>query len=167
MGGFSGQLPTFCMGKSMAKKDEQLKAELAELFERPLAHQKCELADMVISRYRNNVTLRVFVYGEGGVSLDKCATLSRLIGEVLEETELFESGYVLEVSSPGLDRPLTTARDFHFRAGETVKIRFADTKRKKITADIVAASETAVTFTDGTEEFEIPLAEIDQAKIVF
>ena len=50
------------MGKSMAKKDEQLKAELAELFERPLAHQQCELADLVLSRYRNNVTLRVFVY---------------------------------------------------------------------------------------------------------
>lgn len=155
------------MGKSMAKKDEQLKATLTELFERPLAHQHCELADLVISRYRNNVTLRVFVYGEGGVSLEKCAALSRLIGDILEDTELFENGYVLEVSSPGLDRPLTTARDFHFRAGETVKIRFADSKRKKITAEIVAAGETAVTFTDGQETFEIPLADIDQATIVF
>jgi len=155
------------MGKSMAARDEQLKARLAELFARPLAQHGCELADMVISRYRNNVTLRVFVYGEGGVSLDTCAALSRLIGDVLENTELFESGYTLEVSSPGLDRPLTTARDFHYRAGETVRVRFVEKKRKKITAEILSADETTVTLRSDTEEIQIPLAEIDQATIVF
>ena len=101
------------------------------------------------------------------MSLEKCANLSRLIGDVLEETQLFEDGYVLEVSSPGLDRPLTTARDFYFRNGETVRVRFADKKRKKITARIVAAGDVSVTFADDEQEFEIPLAEIEQATIVF
>lgn len=137
------------------------------MLERPLAHFKCELADLVISRYKSSVTLRVFIYAEAGVTLELCSDVSRVIGEQLEETELFEDGYTLEVSSPGLDRPLTTARDFYYRAGETVRVRFADKKRKKITARIVAATAETVTFADDTGEFSIALAEIDQATIVF
>ena len=151
----------------MTQKDDRLKSEITAILARPLAHFKGELADLVISRYKSEVTLRVFVYTKERMTLDACADLSRVIGEQIDETELFEDGYTLEVSSPGLDRPLTTARDFYYRAGETVRVRFADKKRKKITARIVAATEDAVTFSDDAEEFIIPLADIDQATIVF
>lgn len=167
MGGSSGQLPTFCMADLMTQKDDRLKAEITAVIERPLAHFKCELAELVLSRYKSSTTLRVFVYSEERITLDMCADLSRVIGEQIDETELFEDGYTLEVSSPGLDRPLTTARDFYFRAGETVRVRFTDKKRKKITARIVAATKDAVTFADDAEDFVIPLADIDQATIVF
>jgi ribosome maturation factor RimP len=155
------------MANPMTQKDDRLKSEVVAVMERPLAHFKCELADLVISRYKSSVTLRVFIYAEAGVTLELCSDVSRVIGEQLEETELLEDGYTLEVSSPGLDRPLTTVRDFYYRAGETVRVRFADKKRKKITARIVVAAENTVTFADDTGEFDIPLAEIDQATIVF
>ncbi|MCM2272032.1 MAG: ribosome maturation factor RimP, partial [candidate division Zixibacteria bacterium] len=88
-------------------------------------------------------------------------------GEVIDGTDLFERGYTLEVSSPGLDRPLTTARDFRFRIGETVKIGFVDPKRKAVTAEIISTTGDAVVFRNATGEFTLPLVEIDKAKIVF
>ena len=148
-------------------KDEALKDRIGDIVAEPLKRENCELADIKISRYKHNVTLRLFVYGEGGVDLARCAHLSRLIGDRLDAEQVFDDAYTLEVSSPGLDRPLVTARDFHYRAGETVRVSFADRKRKKITAEIVSATDDAVTFSADAETFTVPLAEIDQAKIVF
>ena len=144
-----------------------LKQRVLDLIEPRLATEGCEIADMALSLYRTSVTLRVFVYCEQGPTLEQCSHLSRVIGEVIDGTDLFERGYTLEVSSPGLDRPLTTGRDFRFRIGETVKIGFVDPKRKAVTAEIISTTGDAVVFRDATGEFTLPLAEIDKAKIVF
>lgn len=142
---------------------EDQKQKVIDLIERPLREQGVEIAEVVLSRYKSSATLRVFVYG---ASLADCARLSHEIGELIEGTNLFAGGYTLEVSSPGLDRPLTTARDFEHRIGETVKIFFTDPKRKQVTAEIVSASEDQVEFADDSGSFTVPLAEIDRAKIV-
>ncbi|MBD3401625.1 hypothetical protein GF420_01915 [candidate division GN15 bacterium] len=147
--------------------DQKLKDQLAGLVAAPLQAEDCELADIVLSRYKSSVTLRFFVYCQGGVSLDMCARLSRAIGDLIDRTDWFERGYTLEVSSPGLDRPLSTEQDFRYRVGETVKVLFADPKRKKVTAEIAAVSDGQVTFTQGEEEFTVPLTEISKATIVF
>ncbi len=147
-------------------KDET-KQELAGLIVDPLAQAGYELADVVLSHYKSNVTVRVFVYGSEGVTLDACARLSRLVGDVIEETELFADGYTLEVSSPGLDRPLKTARDFKYRVGETVKIEFVEKARKRLRAEIVSADDHSVTLKQGDEAVTIDLTDIEMAKIVF
>ncbi len=148
-------------------RDQELKDRIAELVTAPLATERCELADIVLSRYKSSVTLKLFVYGGDGVDLDRCARLSRAVGDLIDNTDWFENGYTLEVSSPGLDRPLTTERDFRFRVGETVRVQFADPARKKVTAEIVSAGDGTVTFSDGTETLSVPLAEIKKATIVF
>ncbi len=137
------------------------------MIEGPLASEGCDLADVVLSRYKSAFTLKLFVYSEKGTSIDECARLSRLVGDLIEGTDLMESGYTLEVSSPGLDRPLKTLRDFQFRVGETVRISFAEKGKKKRTAEIAAASEDGIDFKDEDEAFRLDLAEIEQAKIVF
>jgi len=146
---------------------DELKGKIIELIEQPLAAEGAELADLVLSRYKSATTLRLFVYSERGVSIDECARLSRLVGDIIDGTDLFSSGYTLEVSSPGLDRPLKTARDFKFRVGETVRLEFVDKGRKKLTGEIVAAGDEQIQVTDGSEVFNLGLAEIKQAKIVF
>jgi ribosome maturation factor RimP len=146
---------------------DALKDKVIGLIQGPLEAEGFEIADMALSRYRTEVTLRVFVYGTKGPDLATCARLSHLIGEVIDGTDLFENGYALEVSSPGLDRPLTTPRDFKYRVGETVRIEFTDPKRKKQTATIIAVTGDSVEFKDDTDSFTVPLAEIGRAKIVF
>ncbi|MBD3332433.1 hypothetical protein GF356_06260 [candidate division GN15 bacterium] len=145
---------------------EKMKARITELVTEPLRQLDCELADISLSRYKNNWTLRLYVYADGGVTVDLCAQASRLVGELIEESDLFADGYTLEVSSPGLDRPLATEQDFRYRVGEQVKILFADRSRKKLRAKIVGYADGQVELDTETETIRIPLAEIDKAEII-
>jgi len=147
-------------------KDE-LKDKIRQIVEKPLLDEGCEIAEVVVSRYKKNTTVRLFVYCENGTTIDECARLSRIVGDVIDGTDLLESRYTLEVSSPGLDRPLKSARDFRFRVGETVAVEFVDNSRKKVTARIVGASADEVDFEDETGLFKVGLAEIERAKIIF
>ena len=147
--------------------NDSVKNKVIELIEGPLTEEGCELADVVLSRYKNNSTLKIFVYSANGVDIDECARLSRIVGDVIDSADLLESGYTLEVSSPGLDRPLNTSCDFKYRVGETVRIHFIDPKRKKITAEIVSADENSVALKDENDTFEIELADIEKAKIIY
>ena len=147
--------------------DSELKSQVSDLIEKPLLDRGYELADMVLSRYKSQVTLKLFVYSTDGVTLDACAQLSRLVGDLIEGTELFADGYLLEVSSPGLDRPLKTARDFKFRVGETVRLHFSEKGRKKVTAEIVGLDGDLVLFRNEDGAFSVRLDELDEAKIIF
>jgi ribosome maturation factor RimP len=141
---------------------------ILELVREPLAHEGFEVVDMALSRYRTSTTLRLYVHGtNGGPSLGQCSHLSSLVGEIIDGTELFKNGYTLEVSSPGLDRPLITAKDYSYRIGETVRLEFVDPKRKKQTAEIVGVTEEHIEFRDENGSFSIPVIEIARAKIVF
>jgi len=137
------------------------------LIEKPLRQERCEIVDLLLSRYRNNWTLKLFIFSEGGTTIDECARISRIVGDVIDGTSLFESGYTLEVSSPGLDRPLETARDFMYRIGETVIIEFEDPLKKQEKAVILSVTDSDVQFKNSTGVFTIGLAEIKKATIVF
>ena len=79
-------------------------------------------------------TLTVYIDTEGGVDLNTCEKFHRAIDPVLDEVNpTFDAPYTLNVSSPGLDRPLKTARDFQKRMGERVEVKlFAPLKGKKL-----------------------------------
>lgn len=78
-----------------------------------LAARALELVDLLLIRQGRELSLRVLVdKPEGGISLGECASLNSEIGNLLDEKGVMEESYVLEVSSPGLDRPLSTKADF-------------------------------------------------------
>lgn len=133
----------------------------------PLADEGFEIVDVSMSRYRNQVTLRVYIYAEGGTTLEQCAKASGIVGDMVDGTDMFRSGYTLEVSSPGLDRPLKTVGDFRYRVGETVRIDSTEKDQKPVTAEIVEAGDTVIRFRNDSGEFTLPLSSIAQAKIVF
>lgn len=143
-----------------------VKQRVADLLGGPIAEAGFVLAEVVVAQYKSNVTVRVFVYGEHGVSIDDCAHLSRLVGDLIDGTELFDNGYTLEVSSPGLDRPLTGPLDYRYRVGETIKVDFVDRARKSIRAVIKAAGEQSVELDGDDGPFTVELAEIKKAQIV-
>ncbi|MEU8523114.1 ribosome maturation factor RimP [Streptomyces sp. NBC_01216] len=94
----------------------------------PLVHAKdLDLEEIEVSRAGRRGLLRVIVDSDEGVELDACAELSRAISEKLDETDAMGEGeYVLEVSSPGADRPLTQTRHYVRATGRLVKLRLTD-----------------------------------------
>lgn len=82
-----------------------------------------ELADLEFKREGRDWFLRFFLDKPGGITLDDCAEVSREISALLEVEDPIECAYRLEVSSPGLDRPLKRAADYQRFIGEMVKIK--------------------------------------------
>ncbi|MFC8508253.1 ribosome maturation factor RimP [Streptomyces sp. NPDC057411] len=94
----------------------------------PLVHAKdLDLEEIEVSRAGRRGLLRVIVDSDEGVELDACAELSRVISEKLDETDAMGEGeYVLEVSSPGADRPLTQHRHYVRATGRLVKLNLTE-----------------------------------------
>lgn len=101
-------------------------AEIVERIEqviRPLLESEAvELVDLNLGGSRRRRLLRVFVDRLGGITLDDCARLNRMIGNALDVEDPIEGSYVLEVSSPGLDRLLKTERDYARSTGRKVRV---------------------------------------------
>ena len=81
-----------------------------------------ELVEVQFRQESSGWVLRVIIHKQGGVSVDDCARVSRELSHLLDVEDLIPQKYHLEVSSPGLDRPLKTERDFLRNKGEKVKL---------------------------------------------
>ncbi|MBL7092012.1 MAG: ribosome maturation factor RimP [Candidatus Omnitrophica bacterium] len=97
---------------------EQIKKQVLLL----LTKEAVELVDLSISRGRRRSVIRLLVDKPGGITLDECARLNQEIGRLIERENIIQESYVLEVSSPGLDRPMESTRDFQRCLGQLVKI---------------------------------------------
>jgi ribosome maturation factor RimP len=97
--------------------------EIFALIGKVVAEQGAELVDVESAGSGRRPVLRVYVDVPGGTTADACARLSREIEARLEASGLVGARYVLEVSSPGLDRPLRTRRDFARLLGREVEVR--------------------------------------------
>jgi ribosome maturation factor RimP len=90
----------------------------------PLLEQKGrELVDLEFRREGRDWLLRLFIDQPGGITLEDCVEVSREVGVILEVEDPIKSGYRLEVSSPGIERPLTRLSDFERFAGRLAKLR--------------------------------------------
>lgn len=114
----------------------------------------------------------VWVYLDGeerGVNLDECAEISRELGFLIDAHELLGDKYRLNVSSPGLSRPLTDKRQYTRNIERTLKLRFRKENEEvgKLEGVITKVSDTAVLITkDKDEKKEIPFDSIIEAKII-
>ncbi len=103
------------------------------------------------------------------LTLDDCARLSRRLSEVLDEADPIESAYRLEVSSPGIDRPLTRLKDFDDWQGHEAKISLAEklNGRKQFTGALLGTDgEDVLIEVAGPGETRLPFAAIHSAKLV-
>ena len=109
----------------------------------------------------------------GQLLLGECAALSRRISDRIDEAEdagevLIEEAYRLEVSSPGIDRPLTRLKDWVRFAGHVARVELAlpIDGRRRCSAIIVEANEARVILRDAKGDFEVPMPDIRRAKLV-
>jgi ribosome maturation factor RimP len=101
---------------------ETLSKRVVELLESYLQIQGVELVELQLQQQGDRWFVRVFVDMEGGISLEDCRRLSAEIGQLLEAEDVIPISYILEVSSPGLDRPLRTGRDFQRQSQRMVTV---------------------------------------------
>lgn len=135
----------------------------------PLAEEKgLFLVDVEVNL---NSKPEVWVYLDAedrGVNLDECADISRELGFLMDAHELFEGKYLLNVSSPGLSRPLSDQRQYKKNEGRSAKIKFKQgDKYEKIKGSIVSVNADGVTVENGKEgTVHISFDDIMETKIV-
>ena len=112
--------------------------------------------------------LRVFIDCKTGITVRDCETASRQIGAVLDVEDPIPESYLLEVSSPGLDRPLLTAEHFVRFTGHPVRLRTTEPLdgRRGWKGRLVGCREGNVVVREGNEEQVIPLDRIRKANLV-
>jgi len=152
---------------------EKLKKEIKSLVE----EDGMEMVDLKFFEGGPASVLKIYVDRAGGVTVDQCANLSRKISDFLDMEDLIPSRYRLEVSSPGLDRPLVSGADFKRKIGEKVKVFLNEEvggkmellgKIKNFEGEnlFLLIESPASRLDEGTEEI-IPLKNVAKAKIMF
>ncbi len=156
--------PLFCCKvKNMAIDIEIIKKIVLPVLE----EMDLELVDLEILGNSRKRIIRIYIHRQGGVKLEQCEKTSRTIAEILERDDVIQERYVLEVSSPGLTRPLKTARDFERNIGEKVKVVLGDEEKSlEKTGTIHTVEAEQVVLTDGDKEHVFNITELKSAKII-
>lgn len=148
------------------QKDE-LVNELRPIIENYLKEVGKELVDLIYRYEGRDLFLKILADNlEGGITLEECAKLNNEIGKILEERNILEQSYILEVSSPGLDRPLKTKNDFSRCIDRKVKFFLKEPINGKIEWDatINKVEEDSIYVEIDGQISEFPLSKINKAK---
>lgn len=94
-----------------------------DILQNEISEQGFELVEVEHATQHSRETLRIFVDKEGGVTIDDCAELSRYLSAYLDVQDVLTTEYVLEVSSPGIDRPVRKESDFERFRGEQIRVQ--------------------------------------------
>jgi ribosome maturation factor RimP len=153
----------------LGRKEEIL--EKVRQLAAPLAAQEgLELVDVEIGGGGGRQTLRLFIDKAGGVTLDDCTSVSRAVSTALDVEDPLQGAYDLEVSSPGLDRPLRTPEHFEQFQGSKVRVKtFGPVpeceNRKTFVGILKGYGDGAVVVDVDGKEFRIPHAQISKANV--
>ena len=150
-------------------------SRVSELAEPLAASLGLELAEVEYKQEVGRMVLRIFIDRDGGVSIDDCSAMSRELAEILDVEDFIRGHYNLEVSSPGLNRPLKKPSDFERFTGRLVKIRTfelladdAGNNRKTFTGELLGleGGVVRVKLTEG-QSASIPLEKVAKANLEF
>lgn len=129
-----------------------------------------ELVDLEWKRETGGWVLRVFIDGPGGVTLEDCSRVSHTLSATLDVSDVISATYSLEVSSPGLDRPLKKESDFRRALGQKAKIRTkhpVGESRRNFSGKLVSVDNGLVKIDVGDQICEVPIADVEKANLVF
>ena len=136
-------------------KREEYEARTEEFLLPLMAEHQFELVDVEYVKEAGTWYLRAYIDKEGGIAVDDCEVISRKLSEWLDEKDFITDSYILEVSSPGLGRPLKKEKDFARSIGKEVEIKLyrALNKQKDFTGILRSYDKESVTIEqeDGTE----------------
>lgn len=154
----------------MARDDERLPGRVRDLA-RPLADElDVDLVDVEVKGQPGRRVVKLIAdHVEPGVGLDvdTIASLSRRVGDALDEVDLVPGAYTLEVTSPGATRPLRSGRDFVRNLGREVRVHMREgVSPGEHRGEVVAADDEHLTLATRGGQQQVPLADVDHGKVV-
>ena len=146
-----------------------IEEEAAKIATPILDSYNMELVDIEYRREHGGWILRLYIDKEGGVTLDDCGMISRELGTVIEVEELIDHHYNLEVSSPGITRPLKKVSDFVRFKGQYAKIKLyeAINGEKSFVAIIKDINNEEICFDKDGKEIKVASSAIAKANLEF
>lgn len=132
-----------------------------------------ELVDVEYVKEAGTRYLRAYIDKEGGITIDDCELVSRAFGELLDTEDFIEESYILEVSSPGLGRPLKKEKDFARGIGKDVEVKLfkplsKEKKEKDFFGTLKSYDDTSVTIVqEGGEELTLERSAIALIRLAF
>jgi len=141
-----------------------LKERIVDNISYVLESQSFELVDVELKKQRGKNFVVIYVDKKGGVDVQDCAELSEVIGEILDVEDILPYPYTLEVSSPGLDRPLVTPRDFERNKGKRIYLFHKDYNGKELKGIIHQVNPDGIQLATDGGMVAVPFSKIIEAK---
>ena len=146
---------------------ERSTEEIQRMFGDEIEKMGFELVDIKGSFSGKNINIRLFVDKEGGITVDECGEISRTISDLIFRKNLIPKNYTLEVSSPGINRPLKKEKDFKKNIGREVMVEYKENSElKKVQGKIIDVNTDLHLINKKRETFLIPFSEIVKGQIV-
>lgn len=153
----------------MNKRDIEVKTE--QLVTPIVNENHFELVDVEYVKEGSNWYLRVYVDKENGIDIDDCVLVSRALEAKLDEEDFIADAYILEVSSPGLTRPLKKEKDFIRNMGKRVEVKLfkAQDGLKEFEAELTVFLDGVVVMKpdEAEETLSVPLKEIAMIRLAY
>ena len=148
---------------------QQITGRIHDLIEPVLDNIGFELVDIEYLSMHGRWVLRLYIDKEGGVTIDDCAYVSNELGDLMDVKDIIDHEYVLEVSSPGLNRPLRRKKDFLRVIGEKVKIRMIKPidGRRNFTGRIKDFHDDTIYLETEKRIIDLPLSEVEKSNLVY
>jgi len=147
---------------------QRIQDEAQAVIEPILEREGFELVDIQYHREKTGWVLRLYVDKEGGINIDDCAKISHWVGDVLEVKDIIPGPYTLEVSSPGLDRPLKKEKDFLMAINKMIRVETSPPVegRKNFKGILRVYEKNLITVEcEKSELYQIPLNQVARARL--
>ena len=130
------------------------------------AEHQMEVVELTCRSQGGQLMVRVLVDRVGGVTIQQCAVVNQRIHQALDTASLIDGSYTIEVSSPGLDRPMVTTRDFERAVGEelTLDVRIGEGRCRELTGMLLAVQPEAIVLKTLGGNITLPMKEIRTAR---
>ena len=147
----------------MTEREAKLLAALEPRADR----EGVEIVTVEVVGSKKAPTIRVYIDGADGISFDELAKAQVWVNEIMDEIDPFPGAYVLEVSSPGIDRPLRTVEHFNRFAGQTATVKTSGKidGSSSFTGKIVGADEDFVVLACEAGEVRLPFGSMKRARL--
>lgn len=142
--------------------------KIIELLTPVVAEDGCELVDAVITFESGRKTLRLYIDKPGGVIVADCSRVSHSVEDLLEVEEAIAGRYDLEVSSPGLNRPLRTREHFQDAVGKVIDVATREKLdgRGRFKGELKQVGDLELVVNIDNKDFNVPLEKISKANLV-